>query len=285
MIDTVVPTRRSGLRLGAVWLAELVCPPPGLRYAPAPAGHPGLFFLTATLRGALSARTAGREAECGAGELYPHATSHPYDLRFGGDGPYHGLTVAVPEAMLPVRPYDLETLLGTPIPAREGMGSLLTSTLERLAAGAGSYRPADGPRLGSVLLDLVSAVVAHALDTEPCAAPGVPAQALTQRVHAFIQRNLADPRLTPESIASAHHISTRYLYRIFQAHDTTVARSIRRQRLERARRDLADPSLRSMAVHRIASRWGFGHAADFTRAFRTAYGLTPTDYRGSVLRV
>jgi AraC-like DNA-binding protein len=32
-------------------------------------------------------------------------------------------------------------------------------------------------------------------------------------------------------------------------------------------------------VHVIAARWGILRASDFTRAFRSAYGMSPTEYR------
>ncbi|MER7694990.1 helix-turn-helix domain-containing protein [Streptomyces sp. NPDC097610] len=69
------------------------------------------------------------------------------------------------------------------------------------------------------------------------------------------------------------------LHRLFQHEDETVAASIRRQRLERTRHDLADPAQRTTPVHAIATRWGFPRAAEFTRAFRTAYGIPPKEYR------
>jgi AraC-like DNA-binding protein len=58
-----------------------------------------------------------------------------------------------------------------------------------------------------------------------------------------------------------------------------VSAWIRRQRLEHARRDLSDPFLRTVRVHRIARHWGFTHHAAFTRAFRTAYGIPPSEFR------
>jgi AraC-like DNA-binding protein len=82
-------------------------------------------------------------------------------------------------------------------------------------------------------------------------------------------------------IAAAHHISLSYLHRIFQEETPgeTVAAWIRTQRLEGARRDLADPNLSSTPVHIIATRWGLVRASDFTRAFRNAYGVSPMEYR------
>ncbi|MGH3241637.1 MAG: helix-turn-helix domain-containing protein, partial [Spirillospora sp.] len=58
-----------------------------------------------------------------------------------------------------------------------------------------------------------------------------------------------------------------------------VAGWARTQRLERARRDLTDPSQRATPVQAVAARWGFAHASDFSRAFRRAYGMSPRDYR------
>ena len=54
---------------------------------------------------------------------------------------------------------------------------------------------------------------------------------------------------------------------------------IRERRLERCRRDLTDPTLADWSVTAIALRWGLTDPAHFSRAFRTAYGLSPTEYR------
>ncbi len=62
---------------------------------------------------------------------------------------------------------------------------------------------------------------------------------------------------------------------------TTVAEWIRSRRLERCRRDLADPALDAEPVYAIAARWGLTSAAHFRPVFRAAYGLTPADYRRS----
>lgn len=100
-----------------------------------------------------------------------------------------------------------------------------------------------------------------------------------RRVRAYVQQRLHDPELTPRSVAAAHHVSVSYLHRIFRDEDETVAAWIRGQRLERARRDLADPALAATPVHVIGARWGFSRASDFTRAFRGAYGVPPSDCR------
>jgi AraC-like DNA-binding protein len=87
--------------------------------------------------------------------------------------------------------------------------------------------------------------------------------------------------LSPAAAAAAHHLSLRSLQQLFRDEGLTVAGWIRARRLERCRRDLADPALDARPVAAIAARWGFSSAADFSRAFRAAHGMPPAEYRRS----
>jgi len=60
-----------------------------------------------------------------------------------------------------------------------------------------------------------------------------------------------------------------------------VAGWTRQRRMDRCRRDLADPGLAARPIAAIAARWGFSSAADFSRAFRAAHGMPPSEYRRS----
>jgi AraC-like DNA-binding protein len=100
-------------------------------------------------------------------------------------------------------------------------------------------------------------------------------------MHAFIEQHLGEADLAPGIVAAAHHVSLRYLHRLFEAEDTTVAAWIRRRRLERCRRDLADPAFRTVPVSAVAARWGLLDSAHFSRLFRRMYGLPPAEYRSN----
>ncbi|MDW6063040.1 helix-turn-helix domain-containing protein [Streptomyces sp. FXJ1.4098] len=58
-----------------------------------------------------------------------------------------------------------------------------------------------------------------------------------------------------------------------------MASWIRHQRLERCRRDLVNPRLAGRPIQATAATWGFSRPGDFTRAFRSAYGVSPSEYR------
>ncbi|MFD7504043.1 AraC family transcriptional regulator [Streptomyces sp. NPDC059850] len=239
---------------------------------------PELYHFSFLQRGNLQVSQARQETAYGQNGLYVVDTSRPYECVAYGDAPI-GVGLEIPKALIPLPGDRIDPLLARPIPGHEGIGALLGGFLTRLASDNGTYRPSDGPRLGTVLIDLAASLLAHTIEAESALAPETHRHTLILRVQNFIQRNLHDPELTPADVAAAHHISVSYLHRIFRAQDTTVSRWIRQQRLDRARRDLADPGLATAPLHEIAARQGFAHAAVFSRAFRAAYGMPPSDYR------
>lgn len=243
---------------------------------------PGLYHLSLPLRGTMSLTSPGHEADYEPHDLVLHDTSRPHLMRAVTSRTQDtilGTGLFVPRKVLPLPENAVDGLLMRPLPGRDGIGVLLAQFLTQVARDYGSYRPDDGPRLGAVVLDLLSALLANALEAHDALPPETHRQTLVLRIRAFVQQHLHDPHLNPRSIAAAHHVSTSYLHRLFQDEEETVAAWIRIQRLERARRDLAEPSLRTIPVHVIAARWGFPRASDFTRAFRAAYDMPPSDYR------
>jgi AraC-like DNA-binding protein len=142
----------------------------------------------------------------------------------------------------------------------------------------GSDTGERGP-LGTAVLDLLAVALTSQLGLRRALPPESRQTALLARIRAYIERRLADPDLYPSTIADAHHISVRYLHKLFESEHTTVAAYIRRRRLERSRQDLLDPALHDRPVGAIGARWGFHSPAHFSRAFRGAYETTPGELR------
>ncbi|ETK31780.1 hypothetical protein MPTA5024_33365 [Microbispora sp. ATCC PTA-5024] len=221
-----------------------------------------------------------RGAELPPSGLALSQTSRPYELLVPeGREPAVALMVTFPRALLPLPARRVDRLTAVPLSGRDHIGALLSAFLTALTADTAAYRAPDAVRLGTVLLDLVTALLAHRLDAGAPLPPDSERQALLLRIQGYIQRHLADPGLSPGTIAAAHNISVRTLHRLFESQELTVAATIRAGRLERCRRDLSDPSLARRPIHLTAGRWGFPDAATFTRTFRAAYGQSPLEYR------
>ncbi|MDT3396920.1 AraC family transcriptional regulator [Streptomyces sp. B1866] len=201
---------------------------------------PELYQISLIRRGLAGIVQGAREAALPPGSLVLSTTSR---VQSGVLEPDRGMTstahLLVPRALLRLPGgADVDRLLAARLPGREGIGGLFARFLTHLVNDPTPYGPETAARLGMAAIDLAAAVVAHHLDLREH--PESRPQALGLRVRAFIQRHLDDPALTPDRIAAAHHVSTRSLHRLFEQEGVTVAALIRRERLERARRDLAD---------------------------------------------
>ncbi|GIJ29601.1 AraC family transcriptional regulator [Micromonospora qiuiae] len=210
------------------------------------------------------------------GKMLLYTSSQPF--RFLGRNPVRGLLMQLPVELLPM-PKTATPLIGAALPSQEGIGALLTRYLVELVQHADRYRPTDVPRLSTITVDLVTAFLhsRHPDGTPP--SPDTHRRVLRLRIHDFLERRLGDPNLSPQAVAAAHGISVRTLYRLFEKESLTMADWIRHRRLERCRNDLADPLLAHRTIQMVASRWGFTDAAHFSRIFRSAYGISPKDYR------
>ncbi|MFI9809123.1 helix-turn-helix domain-containing protein [Streptomyces sp. NPDC052301] len=243
---------------------------------------PEVFHLSLLRRGDGAASWGREQVGYRIDDFHVNYSSRSYEISTGPD-PVTIIGVEIPRAAVDLPAGRACGVVGQRISGREGMGALLAGMLVQLTSDTSSYQAADAERLGRVVTDLVTAVFAHVLDAEPQLSPETHARALILRVKSFVRRHLGDPDLTPAKIAAAHHISRSYLYRLFQGEGLTVASYIRDQRLTSARQDLTDPGLRQLPIHAVAARWGYPRPGDFTRAFRTAYGITPSELREQVL--
>lgn len=106
---------------------------------------------------------------------------------------------------------------------------------------------------------------------------------LVERVRGLIEQHLSDPDLDTARLARSVRVSERYLQQAFRDEGTTVTALIRVRRLERARQQLGNAALARLGVQVIAQRCGFGDAAHFCRAFRDAYGMSPSEWRARSL--
>ncbi|WP_159053477.1 helix-turn-helix domain-containing protein [Streptomyces regalis] len=262
-------------QLGVVRVSAVDCPAAEVRGTPGPGGaRAARYHLVLAPGGEAVLEQAGRSVRVGARGPVLLDTDRPFRLHL--TRPRN----TVVTAHLPWAERDgLQGLVARELPGREPLALLVAEFLSGLARDETPYGPIDELRLATAVTELARTLLDHRLgDDEGPAAP-----VLLGRIQLYILDHLDDRRVTPDQVAAAHHISTRYLHRLFQGQELTVAAWIKAQRLERCRRDLTDPALRHLPVHTIGARWGFAQPADFSRAFRAAYGITPTGFRAGAL--
>lgn len=251
---------------------------------------PGLYEIEMHTHGSSVLVQDDYESLLRTGEVFVKDSSRPYRMaagyplasrppRTGGGRDAQLVSILVPHALLPVSPDTMAAAAGTALTSRSPTSGLLPAALARLARCAVTGEETSASRLATVVTDLLAIELANQLDRASSVPPETRQRALVCRIKTFVDAHLGDTGLSPVTIAEAHHISLRYLHKLFEPHGVTVSEWVRSRRLERCHNDLIDPTLRNRTIAAIAARWGFTDTAYFTRLFRATYGLPPATYR------
>jgi AraC-like DNA-binding protein len=239
---------------------------------------PELFKIDVQVRGRTVLAQGDREAELRPGDFTLIDLSRPSRVRDVG-GVYEVVVVQFPHAALPLRHDELARATAVRVSGSDGLGAAVSALARHVAQRLEDHAATDGVRLSAAFLDLLIVALGERLGRVAALSSATRRRGLSASVLAFIDRRLADPRLSPREIAAAHHISLRLLHKLFEEQGTSVGRWIRERRVERCRRDLLDPALSDLPASAIALGWGFADAAHFSRVFREAYGHPPGEYR------
>jgi AraC-like DNA-binding protein len=247
-------------------------------------GDPECFHLEVILRGQMNAAQEGRTGIACSGDVISYETSHPAVFR--ADRPFESLVVRVPKSLLGPEAARISELTAIALSGSQPLPGAAVVFFRRLASGlaAGTIGADEVPATVGRVVDFVRSLYCGSRpEKEP---HGLHSRAaILLDVESFIDGNLGDSSLEPASIARASYISPRYLHKLFEAEGTTVCRWIRAGRLERCRNDLRDPALAHQTILAIATSWGLPGAQHFSRAFRSAYGCSPREFRRDARRL
>jgi AraC-like DNA-binding protein len=236
-----------------------------------------VLFVTLQVAGTSMMVQHGRQAVLQPGQFAVYATTAPYTLVFGSGVHAHFFRIPLSELALPdaaVREVSARTLGGPD----EHVARLTSSYLTRIAATAELLARPTSDSLATPTIELVRTTLATARGDEALVR-GPAAASLDVRIVEHMRANLRDPSLSAATIAAAHHVSVRHLYTLLSRAGISLGDWIRTERLERCRRDLAQPGLSNLTIAAIATSWGFADATHFSRVFRDAYGLSPRQWR------
>lgn len=233
------------------------------------------FKLNLQLEGTGLLIQDNREALLLPGDLAIYDTNLPYTLTFEEEA--RMMVMMFPCDALSLPAHYVGQLAAVRMAGSTGLSGMVGQFIRQLSENLEVLSGPSGSRLAANVLDLVSTMLRAEMAITPDRMK--PQALLAVSVREYIEANLSDPLLSPASIAAAHFISTRHLHNVFHESGTTVASCIRSQRLEGARRELRDPLHAGKSVSAVAARWGFLDAAHFSRTFRDAFGVSPTNWR------
>jgi AraC-like DNA-binding protein len=237
---------------------------------------PEVFRLMLHLGGTDVMSQDGREATLARRGMAVFDSSRPLRVRLQPGRAHRYAMLTFPRSLLAVDEQTMRAATGRRLDGIGPLGSLVHGFVTQLARDVDRY----GVRLATTTLDLLAVWLAGELDGDDVP-PESRHRALLAQSQSFIAERLAEPALSPHTVADAHHVSLRTLQGVFADAGLTVTGWIRQRRLEACRRDLANPRLDDVAVATIGRRWGFDSAAHFSRLFRQAYGMSPREFRAT----
>jgi AraC-like DNA-binding protein len=173
---------------------------------------------------------------------------------------------------------DLPPLSGRSLPT-DGIGAVLRSHLQATLVEAPRMTPAE--RLVAIAAGVEMTLAALQAEHRGVADPEQFAGGFYLAACRKIERDCADPQLTPEIVALSLGSSRASLYRMFFRHGQSVSAMIWMKRLDRAWQMLTGPSHGDLLVSEIAFRSGFLDQPTFNRMFKRRYGITPREARNA----
>jgi AraC-like DNA-binding protein len=232
------------------------------------------FMVTLYLDGGVQGSAGTKEVALGQGDICILDLGQPVRVRHLGSRTF---SLFVPRAALDsVLPASNE-LHGSVLQGGGALGAMLTDQLMALRRRLPDLTVAEGPQVADALADFVAACFRPTAESLNRARAQV-ATATLDLIKNHIELNLTTPALSPDSIAATFRMSRSTLYRLFEPLGG-VAAYIQERRLLRAYAALTRPANRRRPVYDIAFDCGFASEAHFSRAFRQAFGLTPSALR------
>jgi len=238
-------------------------------------GHQGSPKVMVRLqtKGHITLRAEGREAQVSPDTVTLLPLRSASNLTFH-DSFQHVSFLVSEEAMAAVFP-EWSRMALVPLDATKGLTALFADHMRSLAAHP-EVLTQPGASVDDFTLGLLGAVLNSRFDGVAPPSSRLRAYHL-ERAKRYVRSHLCNPSLDVAMIAGGIGVSVRYLHRLFSDEPVPIMRWVQQQRLACCREMLARDPRRS--VCEIAHTLGFSDHAHFTRSFRKAFGLSPSDVR------
>ena len=274
-VEEAFAARLRRIDLAGIHLVECICAPcagrrPPLRRRRDDEPHLGIQIV---LSGKERFRAGDETVAVGAGDLLVWMSDR--EMEFEVTERLHKVTLMAPLQPLAERLPRGARIRGGVVDGRRGLGALLFAHLGALSGEAGGLDTAEALAVKRASLELAAALL---LDRAELPRSGL-AQQYLRNIQDYLLEHLHEEALSPNSVAQANRISVRYLHMLFAPTGHSVSAWIQEQRLSRCRAALEDPAFDGCTLAEIGWHWGFKDPAQFSRAFKAHFGMSPRDWR------
>ncbi len=229
-----------------------------------------LYFL----EGQATVTSNDLHLEVAAGDLAVINANHIHTI--SAEGPIRYFVVIVDRAFCLSHYLDPSAVTFTPLVRDPEIGALLTALASEYAGGDGALSP---PLTRARVLSVMALLLQRHSGGEGTPAGDTPLVTAVKHALAHIHAEYRED-LTLDALSDTVGISKYYLAREFhRLTGMTVIRYLNALRCEKAKPLLAENVL---SMEAVANAVGFSSASYFARVFRTAVGVSPSEYRRGV---
>jgi len=233
------------------------------------------FLITVPARSEIQFSQCGREVRCNPGGFIVERSDEPYVFSHAEAADMWVLKVDA--SALGARIRQPDRFCSYQFDATNGASGLFVDMLHLIPRRYEAMNEEVCTTVGRQLIDLLALALETDERTLTSHGSAVRASHLT-RIDAFLRRHLHDPELDPQKVARGCGISVRYLHELLRDTNQTLGQWIRDQRLAAAREKLRDAN-GGDSIAQVAYRFGFSDHAQFSRAFKAQFGISPKDFR------
>jgi AraC-like DNA-binding protein len=236
---------------------------------------PEEFLVTVPTRSEVRFSQCGRDVRANPGAFFIERSHEPYEFSHARAADLWVMKVSL--EMLGGRVRAPDRFCSLEFDARNGASGLFVDMVRLIPQRYDAMTEETRVTVGRQLVDLLALALQADARILTSGLSSVRAGHLT-RIEAFVHHRIGDPDLGPDQVAAGCGISVRYLHELLRDTDRTLGQWIRELRLRAAREDLENPA-DTRTIGEIAYARGFSDHAQFSRAFRADFGLTPRDVR------
>jgi len=241
------------------------------------------IIFGAVIRGTGAISQFNREAIIDAGSGVLLSGNDPSDFALRNHG--RGLTLSFPRDTFAPLIANPDAAFARVIPARTPALRHLIEYLGLVQANFETNSAELTRVITQHLTDLAALAVGTTAEIAEFASRRGLRAARALSIRREIDRRFADPRFSLTALASQLGITPRYVQSLLAESDTSFVDAVIGRRLQRAHEMLRSADYRGMTIIDLAYHCGFASVSNFHRAFRRAFGATPSDVRAQAARL